>query len=181
MTYPLSSSVSAGDTVSSASCSSLAAQLQASDRTYRTLIDRMKEGVVIVDGDGIIQFVNQRYCQMLGYASADLIGRHESTLVIPEHRDNLAQRSALRQQGISDQYELQFKTRSGDTLWCLVSGSPFVDDDMGIHGSMGMLIDITERKQAELALQKSEAKQRALLEAIPDLILELDGNGTYLN
>jgi PAS domain S-box-containing protein len=157
----------------------LAAKLQHSDRTYRTLIERMQEGVVIVDHGGIIQFVNHCYCQILGYTAEELIGRSEASVVVPDHRETLQQKMRLRQQGISDQYELQLQTKSGEPRWCLISGSPFVDDELGIHGSMGMLIDITERKQAELALQKSQAKHRALLEAIPDLILELDRQGTY--
>ncbi|MBW4664305.1 MAG: PAS domain S-box protein [Chroococcus sp. CMT-3BRIN-NPC107] len=43
------------------------------------------------------------------------------------------------------------------------------------------IVDITERKQTELALQESEAKNRALLNAIPDLMLRLDKDGNCLD
>ncbi|HCF27100.1 MAG TPA: histidine kinase [Cyanobacteria bacterium UBA11049] len=43
------------------------------------------------------------------------------------------------------------------------------------------LIDVTQRKQIEIALRESEAKNRALLNAIPDLILRISKDGTYLD
>ncbi|WP_009630746.1 PAS domain S-box protein [Synechocystis sp. PCC 7509] len=43
------------------------------------------------------------------------------------------------------------------------------------------IVDITESKHTELALRESEAKNRALLNAIPDLMLRLDKNGNCLN
>lgn len=157
----------------------IAEALQASDRTYRALIKHMREGVVIVDQYGIIQFVNERYCEMLGYAAHELLGRHESTVVSEEDQALLVSKATLRKQGISDQYELGLVTRQGDRIWALVNGSPYIDETIGIEGSMGMLVDITHRRQMEEALKRSETQQRALLKAMPDLMIELDRNGIY--
>jgi PAS domain S-box-containing protein len=44
-----------------------------------------------------------------------------------------------------------------------------------------MMFDITDRKLAEAALQESEARNRALLDAIPDMMFRLDGDGRYLD
>lgn len=43
------------------------------------------------------------------------------------------------------------------------------------------VVDVTRRKQTEIALRESEAKNRALLNAIPDLILRISKDGTYLD
>lgn len=43
------------------------------------------------------------------------------------------------------------------------------------------VIDVTQRKHIEIALRESEAKNRALLNAIPDLILRISKDGTYLD
>lgn len=43
------------------------------------------------------------------------------------------------------------------------------------------VIDVTKRKQTEIALRESEAKNRALLNAIPDIILRINKDGTYLD
>jgi PAS domain S-box-containing protein len=159
----------------------IAQSLHQSDRTYRTLIERMNEGVVIMDADGIIQFVNQRYCELLGYDRSEVIGQREIEMVMPDHRAILIEKTARRRQGLHDQYELCLRQKSGEPIWCLIHGSPYDDDEIGIHGTMGMVADITQRKQAEQALQRSQHKQRVLLDAIPDLILEIDQDGTYLD
>lgn len=54
-----------------------------------------------------------------------------------------------------------------------------VKTDLG--NVMALVRDITERKEAEDALRESEGKQRALLEAIPDLLLQYAPDGTYLS
>jgi len=45
----------------------------------------------------------------------------------------------------------------------------------------GVMVDITEAKQAQQALQRSEATNRALIEAMPDLLLRISKDGVYLD
>jgi PAS domain S-box-containing protein len=54
--------------------------------------------------------------------------------------------------------------------------SPIGNDEILV-----LVRDISDRKQAELALSKSEATQRAIISAIPDLLLRIDGEGNYLD
>lgn len=54
-------------------------------------------------------------------------------------------------------------------------------DADGCQLILGLVRDISDRKQAEAALRKSEAKNRALLNAIPDLMLRIRKDGTYLD
>lgn len=141
-------------------------ELRASELKYRTLIERMNEGLAIVDNEDVIQFVNDRYCEILGYAKDELIGRNEQEFVVSAADRNVLQaKSKRRKQGLYDKYEIQLKHKSGATLWVLVSGSFVFDTEGKLMGSMGILCDITERKQAE--------EERKLLQTITQAISEV--------
>lgn len=55
------------------------------------------------------------------------------------------------------------------------------DDDGRPLRSSGMVQDITERKRAEEALRESEAKNRAILNALPDMMFQMSGDGKILS
>lgn len=143
-------------------------ELRASELKYRTLIERMNEGLVIVDNNNRIQFVNERYCEILGYTKDELLGKHEQDIAATEvDRTLLQTKSELRKQGLYDKYEIQLRQASGAVLSVLMSGTPIFDAEGKPIGSMGIFTDITERKLAEEALRTSEARYRDLVERIP--------------
>ncbi len=142
-------------------------ELRTSELKYRTLIERMNEGVVIVDNNNRIQFVNDRYCEILGYTKEELIGRYEQDIAATEADRNLLQtKSEQCQQGLYDKYEIQMRRKSGAVLSILISGTPIFDAEGKPVGSMGILTNITEL-EAQEALWTSEAKYRELVERIP--------------
>ncbi|OGG56641.1 MAG: hypothetical protein A3F84_08440 [Candidatus Handelsmanbacteria bacterium RIFCSPLOWO2_12_FULL_64_10] len=69
----------------------------------------------------------------------------------------------------------------GERRWIFVTATPQLDAEGRFKATFGIFYDITERKRAEEALRKSEATNRALLEAIPDLILRHSRDGVYLD
>lgn len=129
--------------------------LRQSEMRYRTLIEKMNEGLVLTDNEERILFVNSRLCEILGMDKESLIGQYSyDILITKEHRDTLKEKTALRQQGISDQYELRLKRKSGDNLWVMVAGAPYVDSHGDIIGTIAIITDITDRKATEIKLQE---------------------------
>ncbi|GAB4210976.1 MAG: PAS domain S-box protein [Synechococcales cyanobacterium] len=114
---------------------------------FLTLLARMNEGVLIVDLQGRIEFANDRFCQMFDYSPAELVGRDERDVVAENDREQLAQRTASRHQGIFDQYQVQIRTGTGKLRTTLVSGTPLWDDHQRVIGTMGILTDVTEAVQ----------------------------------
>jgi len=124
-------------------------QIRKSEKNYRTLIETMNEGLAVVDDKDIIQFVNERFCNMTGHAEKELIAQSFAKF-IPDHADKklLREKRELRKAGIANQYEIRIRKKSGQKIWVLISGSPLVDDKGKYVGSVKILTDITAQKRA---------------------------------
>ncbi len=70
-------------------------------------------------------------------------------------------------------------TRDGRHCWVNDASVQVLDEQGRPRGAIGILQDITDRKQVELALRESEATMRALLDAIPDAIFRFDARGIF--
>lgn len=129
--------------------------LQQSEQKYRTLVEKMNEGLLMTDNDETILFVNSSACSILRTNKKDLVGKKSYYAMAGEESSKIIQeKSELRKQGISDQYELYLKHENGDDLWLLVAGSPYIDSNGDTIGTIAILTDITTRKIAEIKLQE---------------------------
>jgi PAS domain S-box-containing protein len=126
----------------------LADRLRRSELGYRRLIETANEGVWIVDGDGVTQFVNDRMAQMLDASRDQLVGR-------PPPRDAAPIFERARD-GIAGEYDVELRRRDGTTMWVLVSSTPLSREGGGPPGVLGMLTDITQRKHAEAMLEEAQ-------------------------
>jgi PAS domain S-box-containing protein len=123
--------------------------LRASEQKYRCMVETAREGIWMLGGDSLTTLVNERVVEMTGYTAQELIGRPFTDLLfaedLPAHQDRIAKRA----QGIAESYERRIRRKDGQTVWTYVSASPLFDDQHRYSGSLAMLTDITERKQAE--------------------------------
>ncbi|MDD2227890.1 MAG: PAS domain S-box protein, partial [Candidatus Cloacimonetes bacterium] len=128
---------------------------------YRLLFDTMQEGVIIVDNNDVIQFINQRCCDIFGYNPEELIGKiGYECLIFEEDRDLIINKNQTRTKRVSDEYEVRGTNTKGELIWLRISGAPLPDEDGKIIGSLGIMTDITESKALKeqlLASQKMEA------------------------
>ncbi|MGI8639131.1 MAG: sensor domain-containing protein [Pyrinomonadaceae bacterium] len=124
--------------------------LRESESKMRTLVESMSEGLLQVNNEDYIDFVNGCFCEMVGYQPDELIGTDWSQLLFDyEGRDFIKQVNKRRRDGISDSYEIRLRKKSGEPLWVIVGGAPIINDEGVITGSMGVFTDITKRKCAE--------------------------------
>lgn len=94
-------------------------------------------------------------------------------IVIPEDE--------LRYHKPSFHITYRIRHASGEWRWVDDWGAYVTNELDQVEYIVGMMNDITERKQAENALRESEARIRALLNAFPDMILELSLDGRVIN
>jgi hypothetical protein len=69
----------------------------------------------------------------------------------------------LRQQGLSDRYELPLRKQNGDLIWVMITGSPYVNSAGDIIGTIAIITDITARKATELKLQDKNSQLDAFV------------------
>ena len=126
------------------------AALRESEYKLRTLISSMGEGLAQADNDELIEFANERLCEMTGYTQAELLGKSTFDIFFDEEgRLTVDKENNKRRQGFSGQYEARLRKKSGAMLWVLISGAPIVNADGIITGTLGVFMDITERKRTE--------------------------------
>ncbi|MGE0267081.1 MAG: ATP-binding protein [Candidatus Omnitrophota bacterium] len=101
------------------------------------------DSVLIVDGHGQIIFVNQAFCTTYGYMPAAILGQPASVF----WEDRAAG-------GIPEKTEGEFihKRKDGETFPVLFSSSVLRDENKNVIASVYIILDITERRQAEQAL-----------------------------
>ncbi|MEH2027282.1 PAS domain S-box protein [Nostoc sp.] len=77
-------------------------------------------------------------------------------------------------------WEGRIVTPSGKLKWIQGTSQPELQED-GDFLWHGLVMDITDRKQAQEKLQESEARYKAILDAIPDLMFRISCDGEYLD
>jgi PAS domain S-box-containing protein len=143
--------------------------LQESEQRFKQLVDVAQEGIWLADDRGVITYVNQRMAELLGYQNGAMLGRRVYDFIDAGSRAG-AQRALARPSASGgESRDLCFLRQDGGELWGLVSASPIVSRD-GLVGTVGMVTDITERKQAEERLRRS-AERLAILHDMGQAIL----------
>jgi PAS domain S-box-containing protein len=89
------------------------AGLQKSEELYHRLVETMQEGLGVADQNYQFTFVNERFCEMLGYHRDEIIGRYLLDFVHDDYRESMKDQMARRQKGLEKKFELVWKTKDG--------------------------------------------------------------------
>jgi len=133
--------------------------LKESDKQYHTLFEESIDGVYSVQNDGIITDANPSFCELLGYAGDELIGKDISDLY-SDPADRPRFQKEIEKKGFVKDYEVKLRDRDGAGVDCLITSSVLFDDDGSIAGYRGILRDLTAHKALQkqlLQAQKMEA------------------------
>ncbi len=136
-----------------------------SEARYRTLVDTINDGLLQVDAENTITFVNPRFARMLGYGEAELLGHRSTDFMDEETATSIPARVERRKAGIAERYELNWRTREGQSLPTLVSARPLLDAEGRYRGSVSIITDLTELKRAEMTAQDSQQRLAVALRA----------------
>jgi len=151
--------------------------LRESEEKFRRLVEEMNDGYCVLQGSRVV-FANARSAEMFGYTREEVIGRTVQELLTPEIVSDLSGVRAKRQRGeaVPQQYETLLVGKEGTTR--PVELGTRVIEYAGKPALSVVVRDISERKQAEAALRRSEEHFRSLIENAQDAIVILNSDGT---
>ena len=129
-------------------------QLQMAEERYRTIFENSAAAIVVTDEDENIVSWNGLTEGLLGKGEVDLYMKPVSSLY-PGKEWKKVQSEILRQDGFRHRLETKILTQDRSTVDVELSLSVLKSPDGRVTGSVGILVDISERKQAEYALLES--------------------------
>lgn len=153
------------------------------ERAFRNSIElSLSSGIAIADKDGRQIYVNPSFCELLGYSETDLLGKTAPYVYWPpEHFQAIdeAFRITLANKAPKGGFELVFMRKDGTYVPVQVIISPF-SDGSHLTGWLANVIDITDRKMAEEALEKSKKFANDIIGSMQDGVSVLDRNGVHI-
>ena len=130
------------------------------------------EGIAQIDTEGEFISTNKSFANQLGYAEDDLIGVHWQNIVVPSSLDKLrAAYERLKESGKAN-FDAQGLRKDGTTFHAEVTIVKIADEKQQFIGHHCFMKDITERKEAELHLERSEARFRNLSAQLPGVVYQ---------
>jgi PAS domain S-box-containing protein len=157
-------------------------ELRQSEERYRGIYQHAGIGIAITDLEGRFQYCNPAFSGMLGYTQDELGRLNFPDLIHPEDReDNVAAGVRLRAQEIPS-FEIvnRYLRKDGELVWVHKRVSLLRDADGTPTSHIALVADITERKQAEDQLFRSETLLRSATENAGVGLVLLDTNRRYL-
>ena len=122
---------------------------------YQRLLDLSLDGLLRVDADDRITYLNARLAEMVGWRQGEMEGRPVYDLLFPEDAERARERRAARRQGEREQYEVRLRRKDGGACW-VIAGVSIIEEEGVYAGTFSLMTDITERRRAEEALRRSE-------------------------
>jgi len=156
--------------------------LRKSEERWRSVFENSAIGVALTDLNGRFLATNPTYQKMLGYTDEEFQTVSFVEITHEDYREaNLALVTELLE-GKREQFQIekQYRRKDGSLVWVRNNVSLVPGTESMPQFIMALSEDITERKQAEEALQKSEERIRLILDSSAEGIFGCDPNGTCL-
>ena len=152
------------------------AALRESEARFRAIFEYAAVGISKVTLSGQFLQVNQRLCQLYGYTESELLALtfQEITYPIDLDADLKYWQQLLAGEIPSYSLEKRYVRKDGQILWGNLSVSVVCDSAGVPQYALGVMEDISERKQAEIALRDSEERWQLVLKGNNDVIWDVN-------
>ncbi len=152
-----------------------------SEQRFRILFERSPDAIFVEDTNAVVLDVNPAACQMHEMTREQLVGKHATELVPPDCRDQIVQEFPKWLSGELRHVSSRRVTQSGRVIHTDVRANRITYD--GRPAVLLHVRDVTASREAERALQVSEARFRAIVEDQTEFVTRWkpDGTHTFVN
>lgn len=155
-------------------------KLEASRARYFNLYNQAPVGYLSLNSKGLIIEANLAAANLVGIPRGAMITQPFTRFILPEDQDiQYLYCKRLLETGTTQVYELRLHREATTPLWVRVE-SAVSNDSEGLLLFRVVLIDISERRRAEDEIKTLSNRQKAIIAAIPDIIMEVDKDKRYI-
>jgi PAS domain S-box-containing protein len=148
---------------------------------HRQIIDRMHEGVWILDCAGKTTFVNRQLAGMIGLTPAQMQGKIAFDFFWPDDLQRVREHcNRVFDHGESVQFECRLRDQNGGPIWCEVNCGELRDESGTITGLLGTFTDVTSARLEEQAHRDDERRYRLLAESMLHGVVHQDLTGRVI-
>ncbi|MBW4469769.1 MAG: PAS domain S-box protein [Stenomitos rutilans HA7619-LM2] len=168
-----------------------AATASLSEATLRTsltmlqqVVNHLPQAIAWKDKDAVFRGCNQAFAQAVGLNHPlEIVGRTASNMQWQNHPASFLhdRDHPLMEQKQAEYHRLEVLPHAEPPIWLDVSRISLCDEHGTCTGMLAVIEEATDRQQAEETLRQSEATNRALINAVPDLLFRIGRDETYLD
>lgn len=155
--------------------------LRESESRFRAMANAAPVLIWIAGPDGKGTWFNQRWLDFVGRTIDEEVGDGWTTNIHPDdHARALEVYRGAIQQREPFMTEYRLRRHDGEYRWMLDNGVPLYDGAGRFTGFIGSCVDLHDRRETEDALRESEARFRALADAMPQLVFSARSDGAII-
>ncbi|WP_211239051.1 PAS domain S-box protein [Desulfonatronum lacustre] len=155
-------------------------RLGARERLLQQMLETANEGIVLVDAEQRITFGNAKIGELVGHGVEDLVGTKALDHLHPEELERTHAEIANLRSGKDIRYTTRLIHETGREIWVLISASPIFTDQGQYKEALIMLINLTELKNAEAALERKTRELDAFFMESLDLMIVCTEDGSII-
>jgi PAS domain S-box-containing protein len=154
--------------------------LKESETRYRKLFENNLAAVYRSEADGGLSDINQAFAEVFGYNSIEELKNTDVLELYCSKQERDQYIINLRAKGHLKNCQMRMRKKDGSEIWVLENAMLVKEESTNREFIEGTLIDITETKRIQQALQESEQNYKSLIDHIPDGLLIHDDKGETL-
>lgn len=154
-------------------------QLEESKKAYKGLVEKAGDIIFNLDSEGRFIYVNPVTERVLGLRIDEILGKHFSEFVHTDHQKFVVDFYLNNIEGKQKTSYLEFPvvSKGGKSIWLGQKADLTFNNDGTLEKVTAVARDITEKREAQERIRKSEEKYRGLIENMELGLMEIDSNG----